>query len=64
MVIPKQCIPPNNYIYGNFIGSSVIAMFAYLLSNVFFAIVDLTGRPQWVQQYKIQEDHTVPVSQR
>ena len=33
----------------------------FILGNIFYTIVDLTGKPAWVLQYKIQEEKAVPV---
>ena len=40
-------------------------MFGFLvfaISNSFFAVLDLTGKPEFLIKYKIQEDKNVPVS--
>ena len=33
----------------------------FILANAFFTFVDITGRPSFMLQYKIQEDKNVPV---
>lgn len=35
----------------------------FIVANVFFTFVDLTARPAFMLQYKIQEDKNVPVRQ-
>jgi hypothetical protein len=34
----------------------------YWIGSAFFSLVDLTGRPAWVLQYRIQDNKQVPVS--
>ena len=42
-------------------GSSLVSLTAFVLFNAFFMFVDLTGRPKWMSQYRIQEERNVPV---
>ena len=42
-------------------GSVVMTNAVFILANVFFTFVDLTARPAFMLQYKIQEDKNVPV---
>ena len=42
--------------------SFIEGMVVFVLSNVFFAFVDLTGMPAFLLKYKIQEEKSVPVS--
>jgi hypothetical protein len=45
------------------ISVSVLSGFAvFVLTNSFFAVLDLTGRPSFLLKYKIQEEKTIPVS--
>lgn len=34
----------------------------FVVANIFFAVLDLTGKPAFLLKYKIQEAKTVPVS--
>lgn len=43
-------------------GSVVMTDAVFILANVFFTFVDLTARPAFMLQYKIQEDKNVPVN--
>ena len=46
----------------------ILAVFSqisvFIVVNSFFAFLDLTGKPEWLVKYKIQEAKTVPVSFR
>ena len=33
----------------------------FVIANLFFGILDLTGKPEFLLNYKIQEEKTVPV---
>lgn len=33
----------------------------FILSNVFFIFLDLTGKPEFLLKYKIQEEKGIPV---
>lgn len=44
------------------LGSVMQGLLVFLVANSFFAILDLTGRPQWLVKYKIQDEKTLPVS--
>ena len=43
-------------------GSPLIGIAAFVLVNLPFAFLDLTGRPRALLKYKIQEEKPVPVS--
>ena len=43
-------------------GTTLYGYVVYILVNVFFSIVDLTGKPAFLKKYKIQEDKNFPVS--
>ena len=43
-------------------GTTLYGYIVYILVNVFFSIVDLTGKPAFLKKYKIQEDKNFPVS--
>ncbi len=40
----------------------MVCLLTFLVVNSFFAILDLTGRPEWLVKYKIQDEKTLPVS--
>lgn len=42
--------------------SPIIGVLAFLIVNLPFAFLDLTGRPRTLLKYKIQEEKPVPVS--
>ena len=42
-------------------GTSLFAFGVFILSNVLFAFVDLTGIPHQLHKYKIQETKNAPV---
>lgn len=44
------------------VGSVFVIFAVFILSNVPFGFLDLTGWPQSLVQYKMQEDKAVPVS--
>lgn len=44
-------------------GSTLYPFLVYVLANLGFAFVDLTGKPLAIHQYKIQRDKNIPVSQ-
>ena len=35
--------------------------FVYVVVNFFFAVIDITGKPEFLLKYKIQEEKAVPV---
>ena len=37
-------------------------MFTFIVGNIFFLVLDLTGKPACILKYKIQEEKGVPVS--
>ncbi len=43
-------------------GVWLLGMATFIVVNVLFTIMDLTGKPSVLQNYKIQEDKAVPVS--
>lgn len=45
-----------------FTGSSLVPMVVFIVGNIFFIILDLTGKPAALLKYRIQEEKTVPVS--
>ena len=42
-------------------GSHIVSVSTFILSNTFFTFLDLTGKPEFMLKYKIQEEKTVPV---
>ena len=44
------------------IGVGLLGFLTFVIANIFFMVLDLTGRPEALLQYKIQEDKGVPVS--
>ncbi|XP_064383183.1 fatty acid hydroxylase domain-containing protein 2-like [Halichondria panicea] len=48
----------NMYIYGVWL----LGIFTFTIGNIFFLVLDLTGKPSVFLRYKIQEDKGVPVS--
>jgi len=42
-------------------GSLLYSFAVFVVVNFFFAVVDLTGKPEFLLKYKIQEEKTVPV---
>ena len=43
-------------------GSTVVPLTTFVIGNIFFVVLDLTGKPSVMLKYKIQEDKHVPVS--
>jgi len=43
------------------LGSLLYSFAVFVVVNFFFAVVDLTGKPEFLLKYKIQEEKTVPV---
>ena len=43
------------------VGTVAVGLLCFLLANFIFLLIDLTGRPQWIYKYKIQEDRNFPV---
>lgn len=43
-------------------GVSLVPFVVFVVGNVFFVILDLTGKPSAMLKYKIQEEKAVPVS--
>ncbi|XP_064383184.1 fatty acid hydroxylase domain-containing protein 2-like [Halichondria panicea] len=43
------------------IGVGLLGFLTFVIANIFFMVLDLTGRPEALLQYKIQEDKGVPV---
>lgn len=39
-----------------------MSLTGFVVFNAFFMFVDLTGRPKWMSQYRIQEERNIPVS--
>ena len=44
------------------VGSTIVPLLTFLIGNVFFIVLDLTGKPAIMLKYKIQEEKHVPVS--
>ena len=44
-----------------FLGSLLYTFFVYVVVNFFFAVIDITGKPEFLLKYKIQEEKAVPV---
>jgi len=44
-----------------FLGSLLYTFFVYVVVNFFFAVIDVTGKPEFLLKYKIQEEKAVPV---
>lgn len=44
------------------LGTQMFGFLVFAISNSFFAILDLTGKPEFLIKYKIQEDKNVPVN--
>ena len=44
-----------------FVGSSMVPMVVFIVGNIFFLILDLTGKPAALLKYRIQEEKSVPV---
>ena len=44
------------------VGSWLIVVPTFVVANIFFMVLDLTGKPAALLKYKIQEDKGVPVS--
>ena len=40
----------------------MVPIVAFIVGNVFFVVLDLTGKPAALLKYRIQEEKTVPVS--
>ena len=43
-------------------GTSIVAMTSFWGYNAFLLYLDLTGKPEFLQRYKIQEEKNVPVN--
>ena len=54
-----MCLTPNMVF---FIGTQIFGVIAFVACNAFFGVVDLTGKPEFLLKYKIQEEKIVPVS--
>ena len=44
------------------IATQIFGVVIFVLANAFFTVLDLTGKPEFLLKYKIQEDKAVPVS--
>ena len=44
------------------VGVWLLGIFTFTIGNIFFLVLDLTGKPSVFLRYKIQEDKGVPVS--
>lgn len=44
------------------VGTTVVPLMTFVVGNVFFVVLDLTGKPACMLKYKIQEEKGVPVS--
>lgn len=44
------------------LGTQAITIIAFWTANLLFMLLDLSGRPQYLHKYKIQEEKNVPVS--
>ena len=44
------------------IGTQMITIIVFWTANSLFMFLDLTGRPQYLHKYKIQDDKNIPVS--
>ena len=45
-----------------FLGTNVVTFLFFWLFGGFYLFMDLTGRPKWALQYKIQDGTNQPVS--
>ena len=45
------------------LGTQAFAVIMFVACNAFFGVLDLTGKPEFLLKYKIQEARSVPVSQ-
>lgn len=43
-------------------GSTIVPLVTFIIGNIFFLVLDLTGKPSVMLKYKIQEEKHVPVS--
>ena len=43
------------------VGSSMVILVVFIVGNIFFIILDLTGKPAALLKYRIQEEKSVPV---
>ena len=44
-----------------FSGTAIVSFVAFWGFNAFLLLLDVTGRPKFLQRYKIQEEKNVPV---
>lgn len=49
-----------SYIYN--VATPLMGLVLFISCNAFFAFLDLTGKPQVLMKYKIQDNKNVPVS--
>ena len=61
-VIGKHCFANQLCLIIIIIGLSLLGFLTFVIANIFFVVLDLTGKPSALLQYKIQEDKGVPVS--
>lgn len=57
---PTTCI--GNTVCLVFLGTNVVTFLFFWLFGGFYLFMDLTGRPKWALQYKIQDGTNQPVS--
>lgn len=43
-------------------GSTIVPLTTFVVGNIFFIVLDLTGKPSVMLKYKIQDEKHVPVS--
>ena len=46
----------------SFLGTNVVSFSVFWLFSALYLLVDLTGRPKWALQFKIQDGSNQPVS--
>ena len=44
-----------------FTGNNLVLILSFWILNGLLLIVDVTGKPDWLIKYKVQEDQNVPV---
>lgn len=40
----------------------MVPLVVFIVGNIFFVVLDLTGKPSALLKYRVQEEKTVPVS--
>ncbi len=61
-MVRLKCLFVYQITFFSFVGVWLLGIFTFTIGNIFFLVLDLTGKPSVLLRYKIQEDKGVPVS--